>query len=69
MARKPKPTAAIDSDTCASCRFFHLHDPKDEAGYCRRFPPALIVVNDEPSSALPVARHDEWCGEFAGRLQ
>lgn len=60
---------AADPETCASCRFFLLSEPKDEAGYCRRFPPTLIVVNDEPSTAFPVVRHDEWCGEFKRKLE
>lgn len=66
MARKK---IADDPETCASCRFFLLGEPKDEVGHCRRFPPVLIVVNDDPDSALPATRHDEWCGEFARRLQ
>jgi hypothetical protein len=57
-----------DPETCASCRFFLLSDPKDAAGWCRRFPPRLIVVNDEADSALPVVLHDEWCGEYSRLL-
>lgn len=55
---------AADPETCASCRFFLLSDPKDEAGYCRRFPPRIVVINDEADSALPVVLYDEYCGEY-----
>jgi hypothetical protein len=58
-----------DPETCASCRFFLLPDPKDDVGYCVRFPPKVIVINDAPESVLPVVRHDEWCGEYKHALQ
>lgn len=65
MVKKAAVKVAIsDPETCASCRFFLLDDPKDEVGYCRRFPPKIIIINDEPESALPVAAHSEWCGEY-----
>lgn len=62
--KKAVPKPEIDPETCATCRFFLLDDPKDEGGICRRYP--SVHVGDEESGGwtqspmLP----DDWCGEY-----
>lgn len=62
MAKKKDSDAWKES--CAKCRFFLLDDPKDEAGYCRRYPPKPVTDDEGMCFTFPVAATDEWCGEF-----
>lgn len=49
---------------CQHCSFF-IADPKDDIGFCRRYPPTLIPLEDgEVEATFPVVSRDEWCGEF-----
>jgi hypothetical protein len=49
---------------CGSCSFFE-REPKEEMGYCRRYPPVIINLNDdEYESILPIVNLSDWCGEF-----
>lgn len=50
--------------SCGSCSFFE-REPKEETGYCRRYPPVIINLNDdEYESILPIVNLTDWCGEF-----
>ena len=60
--KKPAP----DPQSCASCKFFQGNQD-DEYGYCRRFPPVPIVVDDAPTSIQPTTIDSEYCGEYVRR--
>jgi hypothetical protein len=64
MAKKPP----ADPQSCESCRFF-LANQSDEHGYCRRLPPALIVINDEAYSEQPTTSAPDWCGCWERKLK
>lgn len=64
MATKKKPVD--DPQSCASCRFF-LRNQVDDAGYCRRTPPVVIVLMDEIYSEQPMTLENEWCGCYERR--
>lgn len=49
--------------SCKTCSFF-LIEPKDDLGFCRRYPPTLINIEDELDSVFPVVAESDWCGEF-----
>lgn len=49
---------------CNSCSFFKA-DPKDDLGFCYRYPPTIVQLGDlDFDSIFPVVARDEWCGEF-----
>ena len=60
MAKKP----AVFPENCRQCRFLQLDHARNEAGYCRRYPPVLIGGDDEAMFCFPIVAVDEWCGEF-----
>lgn len=62
--------------TCEDCRYY-LADPdaviEDDGGnieeiltgFCRRYPPVILLAYPEPISRHPdVAGASDWCGEF-----
>jgi hypothetical protein len=70
MARlKKTEKLEIDLETCASCRFFLLDDPKEIAGYCRHNPPVSVVDEDGGGWTFPVVVYGEWCGQYSRKLQ
>lgn len=56
-------------ETCASCRFFLLDEQKDEAGFCRRYPPVYVGSEEEGGWTHAVTWFDQYCGEFQGVKQ
>lgn len=65
MAR-PKKTEKleVDLEACASCRFFLLDSPKDEAGYCRKGPKVFVADEDGSGWTHSVNTPDGWCGDY-----
>ena len=61
MPKKPKLEDM--PETCASCRFFLLDDPKDEAGLCRLEPSKYCWDGESGGWSQSVMSHDEWCGK------
>jgi hypothetical protein len=57
---------------CEDCRYFELAPqtvlPNQAMGYCRRFPPTVVVHNEYPISRWPFVSGADWCGEWAVRL-
>ncbi len=66
---------------CDGCKFWKHREDKDDIepiGHCRRFPPSLASLEEEPGEPaknaasilepyhfrFPVTFHDDWCGEF-----
>lgn len=65
MASKQRKQALPDDcmPKCATCAFFNK-EPKDEIGLCRRYPPVVLIINDEPEMIIPATTPEDWCGEF-----
>lgn len=63
MAKKPK-AAPVDIETCASCRFFLMDDPKDGAGFCRRYPKKYVGDEETGGWTQSVQLPEDWCGEY-----
>lgn len=70
-------TTAAPASSCANCRF-GLADPTSGNVICRRFPPAVNVVQtlrgsegeflgQQCSSNFPTMRASGWCGEHQER--
>jgi hypothetical protein len=64
MATRKKKIPDDCMPMCKTCSFY-LTDPKDSAGFCRRYPAVVVVINDEVECGFPVMLPDEWCGEYA----
>jgi hypothetical protein len=44
---------------CQSCSFFEI-EPKEELGYCRRYPPVLISTGeDDYDCTYPITSRDD----------
>jgi hypothetical protein len=61
------------SETCENCKFFHITQAVDKAGWCLRNPPQVVVVhtkdrddywNYDYRSCWPEVDPNEWCGEW-----
>lgn len=52
---------------CDTCAFMQAV-PRADAGYCRRFPPAVIHSDEGSCSAYPVVKPADWCGEFVRKV-
>lgn len=64
MAKTKTPKIAKeDIETCSNCRFFLMDDPKDDAGYCRRYPPQYVGSEEEGGFTYAVITPADWCGE------
>jgi hypothetical protein len=62
VAKSPKKEDWMPA--CKSCSFFDA-DPKEDIGYCRRYPPTLISVGDDDYDCVfVITSSDDWCGEF-----
>lgn len=54
--------------TCAKCHFCREFDKRDDAGFCKRYPP--VYAQDEAGETMvtyPVVSSGDWCGEFRPR--
>lgn len=58
---------------CKIC-IFHVKEPKETNGTCRRMPPQLVVVPQQDAlgrtgiatvAMFPAVQPDAWCGEFS----
>lgn len=52
---------------CISCAFF-ICEPKEDLGYCYRYPPKLIEIEGNFESCYPVTERKDWCGEFVRKV-
>lgn len=69
MQKKTTQQKAADPTTCGDCRCF-VAEPHEDLGLCKRYPPVVVVVAEEPLCTFPsTARDEPSCGEFAQRLQ
>lgn len=71
MASKKNSKVVSDdcSPACASCAFFSLDEPKDEMGYCKRYPPIFVTDESGEGWTHSVSAFDDWCGEFKRKVQ
>jgi hypothetical protein len=63
MPKKPVPKLEETPETCASCRFFLLDDPKDEAGLCRLEPAKYVGDEESGGWTQAVMTYDGWCSK------
>ena len=52
---------------CISCAFYSC-EPKDDLGYCYRYPPTLVEIEGNYESCYPVTERTDWCGEFVRKV-
>ena len=52
---------------CISCAFYSC-EPKDDLGYCYRYPPILVEIEGNFESCYPVTERTDWCGEFVRKV-
>ena len=58
---------------CAQCAFWKSRTAANSVGDCHRYPPAVVVINDEdgnPTQARdmwPITTAEQLCGEFKGK--
>ncbi len=57
-------------ENCQNCQFYmapppSAENPEPAFGYCRRFPPSLVLLPGQPigASAYPSVQQNFWCGE------
>lgn len=54
---------------CQNCFYCRDYDKRDDAGFCKRFPP--VYVADEAGETMltyPVVNSTDWCGEYRQKL-
>jgi hypothetical protein len=66
MPRKKQEVPEDCMPKCANCAFFDI-EPKDDLGYCRRFPPTWAADENGSGFSFPALAPVEWCGEFKRR--
>ncbi|HEX8956214.1 MAG TPA: hypothetical protein VF798_08070 [Burkholderiaceae bacterium] len=68
MSRKPKQQTIPDDcmPMCGTCAF-REYDKDIDGGFCRRYPPVVFMVDEEPAVIFPVTEDKDWCGEFRRR--
>jgi hypothetical protein len=65
MATKKIPADCMPA--CISCAFYSC-EPKDDLGYCNRYPPTLMEIEGNFESCFPVTERTDWCGEFTRKV-
>lgn len=64
------PVKKIPKDcmpACVSCAFFFA-EPKDDLGFCRRYPPTIVSLDDGFDSIFPIVEKQDWCGDFVRKV-
>lgn len=49
----------MTNDTCSNCNFFD-----GDISNCHRYPPTVLVDNEDIFNAYPEVDSLEWCGEY-----
>lgn len=59
-------TEDLKSQMCGNCRFWQARNPeqKYKHGWCRRYPPMIIVCDRIDIASHPNVFELEWCGEW-----
>lgn len=58
-------------EVCKNCRFWSpvdSDDSKEEFGLCQRFPPTVVVYDEQASAVRPITEWKDHCGEFKLRI-
>ncbi len=48
---------AIPIECCENCRYYHY-------GLCHRYPPVIILCNDDLKYLRPLVDKTDYCGEY-----
>jgi hypothetical protein len=69
----------MEKEQCKTCKFFIILEQGAKSGWCRRYPPTVVVNNAQnynredgswdgiysyAETAYPEVDNDDWCGEF-----
>lgn len=62
----------MSDQQCGNCKFFRRHLNNIAEGYCKRYPPMVIIapiqtkqgLQPAPVSVTANMKQDDWCGEF-----
>lgn len=66
MATRKKAIPDDCMPKCETCAFIE-REPGSDAGYCRRYPPVVVVSEEGEYSAFPVIEVQDFCGEYKRR--
>jgi hypothetical protein len=55
-----------DVESCGGCKFYFPIDAGDE-GFCRRYPPTVLVTGESVESYFVDIGAADWCGEWRER--
>jgi len=72
----------ISDQQCNVCRFYKELNADLDLGFCRRYPPRVVVAAKEPAALQDIYAYDygsdraeypvqpgaEWCGEFKPKI-
>lgn len=53
--------------TCETCAFFVLREWTEKSGFCRRFPPTILINVHLPKNFISTFSDcltTDWCGEW-----
>ena len=53
---------------CTNCRHYRAEQHEDSVldfGECRKYPPALVVIEDQPASMFPQVDQNDYCSKWA----
>lgn len=61
-----------DGESCGTCKFFRRHLQNINEGFCKRFPPIVVMAPIKQqirpvSASANMADHD-WCGEYKQKV-
>lgn len=53
-----------EKEQCSTCRFFKDIGPREDYGFCRRFPPSVRGTDNNEIFHHIGSWVDAWCGEW-----
>jgi hypothetical protein len=61
-----KELKMMPDDCCLHCSYALFE--QDDIGICRRYPPSVILEDEDLSCTHPLILHEDWCGEFKRKV-
>lgn len=55
------------NERCETCQFFTPSSKLAVDGWCRRYVPQIVVIDNEVATQFPHINYDDWCGEHEQR--
>lgn len=67
--KKELPTVAdANPERCETCRFWDDSDGNEGGGWCRRYPPTVILTSSGFTQHSPMTPDQMWCGEWRAKM-